>query len=344
MIYLYLCSSPRHIYLALGLALSEPEVTHHLRIINQKSKANLFVDGAIRSSHPFASVEAMPLLKKRGKYAAKKQALRLIGAWLESNYADKIFCGNDRSIEFQYAMHLSLKMGRSTQGAYLDDGTGSYINGCYLKWSRAFTDLTVDRCLKWLFYGSWYHKVRYLGGTRWVKECYLNFPELAPEFIKKNKSIIQLDSAMFRSEAFLKALRTIASDDLIGSGGDFQLFLVLPLSKSIERFHTGIEEYLRLVNRFTGDHERIAVKYHPRETHYYFTSDRSVTVFPPSLPAEAIFSLVNVDCVIGDTSSALLSAQWLNPGARVICLCPQELLDNPVVGLMEATDIRVHKC
>lgn len=344
MTYLYLCSSPRHIYLALGLALSEPEAVHHLRIINQKNKVNLFVDGAKRSLHPFASVEVMPLLKKRGKYTAKKQALSLIGAWLESNSADKIFCGNDRSIEFQYAMHLSLKRGRRTQGAYLDDGTGSYFNGCYLRWSRAFTDLTVDRCMKWLFYGSWYHKVRFLGGTRWVSECYLSFPELAPEFIKRNKKVIPLDPAIFRSEGFLNALRALALDELSGSGGDFQLFLVLPLSKSIERFYTGIEEYLGLVNRLTGDYERIAVKYHPRETHYYFTSDRSVTEFPPSLPAEAIFSLVNVDCVIGDTSSALLSAQWLNPEAKVICLCPQELLRNPVIGLMQATRIQVQEC
>lgn len=344
--YLYLCSSPRHIYIAMGLALNQPAVTHHLMIINQKKRSNFFVESLVRCPYPFASVEVMPIIGKRKKYVARKKALTRIEQWLQDNVADKILCGNDRSVEFQFAMYRSQKIGRKTVGAYLDDGTGSYINGSYLKWNRAVTDLTIDRCLKWLFYGVWYHKVKFLGGSKWVQECYLNFPKLAPEYIKKNKQIIPLEPSVFRTQCFLNALLTLIPGDFTSSidTSGFQLFLVLPLSKTIERFYASTEEYLSIINGFVSDYERVAVKYHPRETQFYFDCDKEVTVFPPELPAEAIFSLVNVACVVGDTSSALLSAHWLNPAAKVVCLCPKALMDNPIMRIISATDINVQVC
>ena len=173
-----------------------------------------------------------PLIAKRGKFLAKKRALKKIEQWLQDNRPSKIFCGNDRSVEFQYAMYLSGKMGRDTVGVYIDDGTGSYINGSYIRWRRALIDLTVDRLLKFIFYGSWYHKIRFLGGTKWVQECHLNFPQLAPEYLRQNKRITPLEAATFKSNEFIDLLRTHMPSNfhVEKNNNNIPLFLVLPLS------------------------------------------------------------------------------------------------------------------
>jgi hypothetical protein len=85
----------------------------------------------------------------------------------------------------------------------------------------------------------------------------------------------------------------------------------------------------------------VAIKYHPRETDLYFKSEKEVIVLPTALPAEILFSLVDVRCVMGDLSSALLSAVWLYPGIEAVCLWPKHLNPPPIMQIIEKTPVAI---
>ncbi len=348
--HVYLCSSMRHIYLAMGLAQASPRIRHHLMIINQKT-VNPAAQLLAKNPEPFHSVEFFQdRTGTLGKYWSKRQCLMRLKELVIKLKPIKVFGGNDRRVEFQYVMHQAQAICPQVIGAYLDDGIGSYINGVYINKWRAIIDLTADRLLKRIFYGSWYDKQRLLGGTRWVRECYLNFPELAPDRLARDKTIIGLEPEIFRGPAFSKLLeRFICTYDQRGAGAfpvnhfyaHYDAFLILPHSKLIGRHFSSVQHYNKMVNEYLRQFKSVAVKYHPRETHFYFESDAEVTVFPGLLSAEIIFSFIEVDCVVGDLSSALLSAVWLLPNSRAVCLCPETLKASPILQLIERTQAEI---
>ncbi len=351
---LYLCSSVRHAYLAMGLANEQVDITHHLVFINQRNvKHNSTIEIFRRDKHPFASVDVYE--EKKGffaKYRNKLTVFKQLESMLRKLRPHKIFVGNDRRVEFQYAMHFCQANAISTTGAYLDDGSGSYVNGRYIRKLRTFTDLTFDRWLKRIFYGAWYDKHLLMGGTRWVSECYLNFPELAPREIAENKTIVPLEADTFVNQRFLLlAERFIQSQPNILAGESSQLFeqsydvfLTLPLSNFVHKYFPSVQFYNELVNKYLAKYNRVAVKYHPRETEFYFESQASVTQFPASLPAELIFPFVDIKRVVGDLSSAVVSAVWLIPGCTAVCLCPKILKDSPIISFVERTAVEVEYC
>lgn len=348
--YFYLCSSVRHVFLALGLANSSPNIRHHLLVINQKSVGPV-VRSLLSDPGPFSSVEVFEAGSGAwGKLRSKRRCFSRLSELLDALRPVRVFGGNDRRVEFQYAMSQAVKANPDVVGAYLDDGTGSYINGIYLRKWRTVVDMTADRLLKRIVYGSWYDKNRLLGGTRWVKECYLNFPDLAPLELKSRKKILPLDHEIFRADSFKKSLRPIveAYRESKSGGFDFSsfhktydVFVVLPHSRLVKEYFGGFEKYNEILEKYLGDFGSIAVKYHPRETDFYFKSSASVTIFPASLPAELIFSLVQAGRVVGDASSALLSAVWLMPEGRAVCLCPKGLDENPIFSLVKRVPVEI---
>lgn len=342
--YFYICSSARHIFLAMGLANGLPNIRHHLLVINQKAVSPV-VGTLLSRPEPFTTVEAFVV--NGGGYKklwGKKRSFARLKELIDSLQPVRIFGGNDRREEFQYAVSYAEKYTPQVVGAYLDDGTGSYVNGVYLRKWRAIVDLTVDRLLKRVFYGPWYDKQRLLGGTRWVKECYLNFPDLAPEELKSRKDIFPLEREVFRADSLRRLLESLVDAYRTPSDEDFSVaqlyqeydvFVVLPHSKAVARYFGGEKSYNEALGKYLKGKGKVAVKYHPRESRFYFDCDASVTVFPASLPAEILFSFVQSKCVVGDMSSALLSAAWLMPESRTICLCPRGLDENPILSLVK---------
>ena len=354
--YLYLCSSIRHAYLAMGIANDAPEANHHLIFINQKNaKDNHTVQLFLKDKRPFASIEVYENGKGViGKYQSKRAAFTQLKAALQRLQPHKIFGGNDRRTEFQFAMHFCHQLKKSKlvdytpTGIYMDDGTGSYVNGVYLNKLQTITDLTIDRALKKLFYGLWYDKSMLMGGSKWVDECWLTFPDLAPENL--NKTIVPLKPATFRSKSFLSLAERYLPTTKQASDSDgrddifskkYDAFLILPYSKFVKTYFPSSEVYVELANKYLEKFDNIAVKYHPREKDFYFKSSANITEFPPSIPAEVIFSFVSANCVVGDLSSALLSANWLLPESESILLCPEKLADHTLIQIFKRTPISI---
>lgn len=350
--HLYICSSVRHLYLTLGYAMAHPLHAHHVVMLEQDSeeKRNPLVKQLQLNPGPLTSFNLPPpQTASRSRYKKRKLASRYIAERAIDLNPQKIFGGNDRRVEFQYTMYRLRKENLPVKGVYLDDGSASYVNGRYLKFFKSITDLTIDHLLKKLFWGVWYHKSLYYGGTRWVDECLLNFPDLAPEYLKKNKYIECLQANWYRQSEFQRYMSELMAKShlLKQEEGDFldeyDALLILPLAKFVVSNYGGIERYLAVIDTYlkANDCKRIAIKYHPRESHKYFQSNFPLAEIPAALPAEIIFSLIRTRSIVGDLSSALLSAVWLLPNAHVICLCLPAMQSNPIMKLVKKTSVEM---
>lgn len=348
--HLYLCSSVRHIYLAIGFALAHPGVEHHLVLISQrKGRLNILADCLSRDSSLFTSFHIeYDGDGKWGKYQQARRCLQKIKQIALALNPSHVFVGNDRKVEFQYTMHSLRENGKTATGVYLDDGTGSYLSGRYMKMWGAFTDQYIDRPVKKLVFGSWCDRVRCLGGTRWVDQCYLNFPNLAPLEIRTKKQVKQLPADWYTSKAFNTYIKGLLGDKLQTGDGEtvesgYDALLILPAAKAVEKIFGSVTDYNSLINRYLIGFSSVAIKYHPRETHFYFSSSKDVTVLPSSIPAEILFSLVAPKRVIGDLSSALLSAVWLYPDIHTRCLWPAKIKKPALFEIIRNTHIEIEE-
>lgn len=348
--HLYLCSSVRHIYLTIGLALANPNVRHHLVLISQnRRRQNILAESLQRDSSLFDSfVTEYDAEGPFRKYRETCKILQRLKCRALELQPDKVFVGNDRKVEFQYIMHCLRETRSLVTGVYLDDGTGSYQSGRYMKRWSALTDQYVDRPLKKIVFGNWCDRVRFLGGTRWVDECYLNFPDLAPAAIKATKNIVQLPAKWYTSDEFRAHMANLLGPRLRTESGDdiplgIDAFVVLPSSKFLAKVFHSIDEYNQLLNRYLSNFESIAIKYHPREKQHYFRSPKSVTVLPSSIPAEILFSLTEPKHIIGDISSAILSAAWLYPHIQTTCIWPRKVAKPVIFEVIEKTSVDVQE-
>lgn len=350
-VYLYICSSVRHLYLTLGYAMAHPERKHYVIMLEQGSteKRNPLVKQLLLDPGPLAGFDLPPPQTSRSRYIKRKSASRYIVERVQSLHPAKIFGGNDRRVEFQYTMYCARKNNRHVQGIYLDDGSASYVNGRYLRFFQSLTDLTIDLLLKKVFWGTWYHKSLHYGGTRWVDECLLNFPHLVPDHLKHNKRIKRLQADLYRQSEFQHYMNSLIADSRLVKreegvfSDEYDALLILPLAKFVVSNYGSITRYLAVIDKYlvANDCKRVAVKYHPRESQAYFQSDLPSVEIPAALPAEVIFSLLQTRCILGDLSSALLSAVWLLPNAHVICLCLPAMRSNPIMKLVQKTPVKV---
>ncbi len=328
---LYLCSSKRHLYLALGLA-QQAAAECHLVIIDQDPACDDPLLEAVKvRPGPFASVV---IWNRPADGAQRRHLFARIADLVGSLRPAEIHVGNDRRIEFQYAMYCARAFG--TTGVYIDDGTGTYVNGTYLKFGRSWIDLSIVAFLKKLQYGWWYQRRRYLGGTDWVDRCQVQFPQLMPAAVRCGKPVSGLDPAPFRSPPFNALLdvylRALAAE--LDFSAQFDAVVMLPHSKHVRRYYRGVPVYLEMLQAHLRGLAKLALKYHPRETNFYFPAGPQQLVLPAHLPAEMLVGRLQTQMIVGDTSSALLSAIWLHPQARVISVCARGDANLPLVRLL----------
>lgn len=253
----------------------------------------------------------------RVKRRLRRQTLEAIRA-IEAAFAPgEIWLGNDRKPETQLALHLASHRVSRPVGRYLDDGLYTYLGDVR---QRPLVR-RVDAFVKRVAYGRWWQRAEQAGTTRWIAESWLVFPADARDR-SPQRTRRALPRDWFARRAFLrlglqaakrfaldrKRLKTIA------------LVLVLPHSNQL-RANPKLAGSLRTLlaeRKVLGD--RVAVKYHPRETEPdvggLLAGD--VLALPALLPLELLLPLLPAGVqLLGEGSTALLAAQWLRPDIRV---------------------------
>lgn len=337
---LYVCSSRRHLYIAAGLALAGEGESHLLVIDQASADPDATVAALGRQPGLFASITVRPRPRGRRAFRAELAACRALVAHLRPG---RIVAGNDRKYQFQYACKSARDLGLGTRGVYIDDGTGSYESGIYLYFWRGLLDRSLVALAKRFAVGFWYHRARYFGGSRWVDECLVQHPKLMPAPVQSRKQVLPLLAEIYRQPERLAVLEAcfLSSRPDARRWADCQAIIVLPYSKHVPRRGPAFERFVAMLREAVAGCAPVGIKYHPRESREYLPPVPGDVLIDREVPAEILFSQCRPRRIVGDTSSALLSAQWLQTGAQIISLCPQGDLGKPIPRLLARAGIRV---
>lgn len=320
---LILVSTFRHYFMSVGLAFSDPNSRYYLVFIDQavEEKDNDVYMAAKTIGEPFAAIWYLPIRKKGSTKAKNRSAcfsqLRNI---LKETNPTEIITGNDRRLEFQYAMHFSQSwFEHEVSGSFLDDGTGSYISFHNSKRIRYLSDKYLDTPLKKLVYGRWYSRPEVFGASDWVDRCYLTHPEVASEELKK-KHLIELRNSYYLQESaiqYFKSLSSKLNSVAVETGGGKAVLFVLPHSSSIEDIYGSMSTLKDLLVKLADVFTNVYFKYHPRELGDPLLLNELGQALSANVPAELYCVINSFDLIIGDVSTALMAAKWLNPEADV---------------------------
>lgn len=328
---LYLASTPLHILNSVAIA-STRDADAHLLLIDQPDVENNHYFRILSSwpDSPFKSRFIFPgrIKGHRAKLRSRRQTFARIDEIIRNLNPDVIYTGNDRRIEFQYAMHSQQRQNqRLAKGVYMDEGTFTYVGR---KDSASFSDQYVDNWLKKLTYGFWWKNPLTIGGSEWIKEVYAAFPELVHPLLKA-KQVTALQP-MYQHNAVVKSFCEQLVSYFSASASEIaglNCVLTLPHESIIERIPGYQAAMLQLVETLQKAGLKTGVKYHPRNTNPDILNAANIPGFsllPYQVPFEALLPLLpdNV-LVIGDVSSTLINGRWLKPNARLLSVANPEV-------------------
>lgn len=350
---LFMVSTPLHLYNAIVAALMHPEWEAHLFFIDQPEEQKHPYIEALRAweATPFHSVELFKT-RVRGawkKWRTRRQAFTTLRLKVASIAPRRIFVGNDRRIEFAYALHIARQIDPGAVGGYLDDGAYTYV---YQK-SRWHQDTFVDIGLKKLIYGRWYFRPSVVGGSAAVEEAYVALPGFVNRALA-HKRLHQLETVLLLSDRvkpFIDHLVAPYSLDRKALKA-LDLVFILPHESLIARFAQFRQTVLDSIRSAVIQGLHVGVKYHPRQDDpdpLGLGTMQGIMTLPNTLAFEALLPLLGHAVIIGDVSSALLTARWLRPDLRVLSLrnradTRQEamgaLFDHVGVSLVDPTDFQ----
>jgi len=321
---LFLVSTPLHLYNAITVALMNPEWESHLFYIDQPQVPHHLYYEALQQweTCPFNSIALFKTRLKGSlaKLKARHEAFRELRIRTASIMPSRIYVGNDRRIEFAYTLHIAKRFQPSVIGGYLDDGVYTYITQ-KSKWHQ---DTFIDIGLKKLIYGLWYFRPSIVGGSDAVQEAYITLPEYANPILK-TKQCIPLKTSVLTSpqlSEFSQALLEPFDLD-IDALKKLSFIITLPHESLFERSPHFKEAIIETVKEACVKGASLGVKYHPRQEHPDPLNLRQygkITLLPGALAFEALLPLLHHPIIIGDVSTALLTARWLRPDLRVLSL------------------------
>lgn len=296
--------------------------SYHLVFIDQlqgKSDNKLF-KVVEEQGYPFASVDCLPTKSELGsKRLSRKYGFQILKGMVNDLSPIEVITGNDRRVEFQYSMDCARALNASVKGGFIDDGTGSYVTFQDLDNIKLLGDKYIDTFLKKIMYGSWYERPERFGSSKWVDNCYLTHPEQSPHELK-NKNQIKLNPKIYLSDLAIQYFSTIMA--LLSSVDSKPLvpkstLILMPHSSLLMDLYGNKENFISLISKLEVDKKHLYFKYHPRELGDPLELSSVGNLLKTYVPAELYFSISEFDCVIGDVSTALLSAKWLRPESQV---------------------------
>jgi hypothetical protein len=254
-------------------------------------------------------------------YVGARKNLRILADYTKRFAPTRVHVCHDMFDLSQGALHFAKQINPAARGVYVEDGSGAYLPDdnytiAETRKRRLFRRLLID--------SPWFEPVLVHGTTRWIDECVILFPDLRapgatqrparepprdaltdPEFVRWNGDLLSRYGAN------------------VGSLADVGCVLPVPAATGREN----VAAWKRIVDLASEAMRRqglrTAVKYHPREflTDYLDVAARPDIVILPqrtSMENVVLQLLPHLRCMIGDTSSCLLSAKWMSPAANVI--------------------------
>ncbi len=328
----FFISSPLHVLMAANLAVQNPQNEKKAVVISKSPAAGARTSALLRR---FPDLFGAVLDLSAGR-AAAFGALR---AEFSRPGPARLFTGNDRRIEFQFAMHLASRGDQTPEGIYLDEGAVTYVGH---KSMFRIAHRFFDPAFKKIRYGFWYRPALTTGTSAWIQTACVAFPDLVHPLLK-TKRIVAIDSAPFKFPRFkdLACAMLAGHDDYRDRLRGIGAVLTLPHEAAyLHRPEPYREIFRQLQTRFSAS--EIAIKPHPRIAQPVVLPE----LFPGALlldhavGMEALLPLLKDDCVVaGDISSTLLTTRWLRPDLPVVAFQARETPPATLVNLYAALKI-----
>lgn len=340
---LILCSTFRHYFLGISLALTDKRSDYHIAFIDQKTtkETNLILQLAANTPTPFASVSILPpapsgsQLKKR---TYRKHCFSILEELITKTTPNEIITGNDRRVEFQFCMHFSEKQfSRKILGSHIDDGTGSYIHPSLYNKTKVWIDEHLDTAIKRAIYGRWYSYVGQLGYSEWTSKLYLTLPNLITQ--KTKKTVHELTPRSILSAEGIKLLKEIFNDNTEAPHEKLEVVFALPHSSLYEKLYGSRDKLLSIINGISHQHKNIYIKYHPRDLDDPLNIKDKYEMLRSEFPIEYYLVTRDIQHLISDISTSLLSAKWINPNMNVQYLPTQSEFSIPIQDLFKKVAI-----
>ncbi len=328
---LFMVSTPLNLFMASVVALdkkanteSSNQTHYELCFIDQPGvSSHIYID-AVKSwaDSPFEKVHVFPSRTKNvmKKLCNRRWSFRKLRSILDELEPDTIAVGNDRRVEFQYAMYYATYSSHHPRGIYLDDGTFTYVG----RKSREVRDVWIDKALKKLFYGFWWQQPESVGASEWVDDAYVAFPDLVHETLKQ-KVLHEINAKQFEADSMKSFSRNLLEKFDIDSNelGSLDIVITLPHASLVgdNSRYSGVMR--RLVKDLSRQGKRVGIKYHPRQTGsdpLGLARETGVVLLPAVLAFEVLLPGLGDAIIIGDVSTTLLSSKWLRPTLRVIAI------------------------
>jgi hypothetical protein len=326
---LFIALTPYHVLLAHAVAVDFGERDENVLVcLCDFGSADVLLRVIeLDAGSPFSSVVCLP-----GVYAVKgtvKKALvvrnscRSIDLLVARLRPHRIYVFNDRRPESQVALYRG-KAASGAVGVYVEDGANAYSS---FSFGRRHG---IDRFAQKLVFGPWREDVDVLGTSRWVEKVLVLFPELIRRELR-NRPVDQIGvEALYQvRDAQWPYWYSRVLGVQAGVLTNVEL-LFLPSSPSGQRprllsQYTSVVAQLAAAARERG--LKVAVKGSPGLLSGGFFHENAfpgAALLPHSLPAELIYILwaKRVRIVVGDFSTALLTARLLLPGAAVYSIAP----------------------
>lgn len=316
-----LASTFRHYLLGMTLALKNSNISYHVIFIDQvhTDKRNPLLQFVTNNPQPFKSITSLPAREAGlNKRHYRLKCFSILKETIRSLQPSEICTGNDRRLEFQYSIQLAKKQNPTTTGSYIEDGTGTYIQQKQHNLGKYLSDRYIDTPLKKIAYGLWFSHPKLLGASHWIDKSYLTFPNIAPKEIQ-SIPFEQLESSYYESKQAQAVLTRLSRSLGFEQNNEAQTItlLTLPHHSIVEDMYGSMEQFQSVVKNLLGKHKNIYVKYHPRDLNDPFKLKSHCTILPTAVPAELFFATLNIAHVIGDISTAMMSAKWIKPTCEV---------------------------
>lgn len=310
---IYITFTPYHIFLASMIAMEKPQEKNILWAVADFNAEQMME--ALKNSQVFSECVTLPGLYKQSSHRnrLRKNNSKKIGQLLGTEApVQALFLGTDTRIEAQTAAFKIKKMSPAAQVIVMEDG-GDFYNSEEPPLPKS---LWKQLHSKWIF-GREYEDVTTAGLYSKTDALKMIFPELArPEILHKERTAISAAPCFSpRYHEFVGQYWSLFPEEkkaVLQTDG-----ILMVAYSGYGKKHAAYPRVIReICLQAARENRKLIVKYHPREESFDYcalSSLPNVTLTAEQIPAELIYALKpdQLKCIIGDISSALMTAKWL---------------------------------
>ena len=338
---MYWIGTPRHFLIAAGMALESSESGSELLVTSRFDRIIGSVEATLENweTSPFANVNivhlpdqnhvrssrlgrAMDSLREQRQFRqlAQSAELREVRTFAATSWQTQVFL-----------YEIKRRFPR-TRRVMIEDG-GIYYN------SQTVGDAKDSSLWKWkslarrLIYGRAWMEILDLRENGRLDKVAEEIQMIAPELARRE--LVSLTRTKLSAEPLRRLAETelprIYFESAERSVSEFQHIDLCVILARTDSIVGELSEYVQTVLNFlriaVDNGMKVAVKYHPKEPerdYMNIAGETWIAEAPREIPAELLF-IVNQDnlkFVLGDASSALLSAPWINPDCHTISFAP----------------------